>query len=117
MYDLVDRPVDRLPTFERATLTSLRRWVHAYSMAGGAAVSEAAPFDAAMRLIDQRSSDDLAIGRPCQPLVGESEAVLIALWRLVRSDRIAQARSLAAAIVDESHATPLVVAIGASLRD
>lgn len=115
MYDVIDRPVDQLAAAERATLMAIRRWVHAFSTVGAAADTADDPFAAAMAMLDQGSSDDLAIGRPCQPIVGESEAVLLGLWRLVRTGNVPAAGRLAAMIVDAPRAAPLVAAIGASL--
>lgn len=114
MYDVIDRPVDRLGRFERTTLAAIRRWVHALTLAGPASASGGDRFGEAMRLIDRGTSEDLAIGRPCQPTVGESEAVLIALWRLVGAGD-SGALGTAAMLVDEQDAAPLVAAIRASL--
>ncbi|MEH3121609.1 MAG: hypothetical protein PGN16_06445 [Sphingomonas phyllosphaerae] len=116
MYDLIDHPVKDLPAFEHRTLMRLRRWVHAFShsMAPTAAFSDD-PFGKAMRLIDEGSSGDLLILRPCHDTVGESEAILVALWRLTRSGSDASARALAGGLVDATRTDRLVSAISASL--
>lgn len=50
-----------------------------------------------MDTLDPGSSEDLAVSRPCAPLV--AEAVLLGLWRLVRDGRLDGARATAALIV------------------
>ena len=113
MYDLLDRPVVGLPAFERRTLTAMRRWVHALTLAGSAPArgdpDEA--FDAAMRALDAGSTETLVFQRPCHATVEETEAVVLGLWRLVRVDRIAAARDAAAALVDASGARATVAAM------
>ena len=100
MYDLVDRPTAELASFERAMLDSMRRWVHALSLHGAPLGDERDPLDAAMRLLDRGSADDLVIQLPCHSSVGETEAVLLGLWRLVRDARADAAHATAAMIVD-----------------
>jgi hypothetical protein len=118
VYDLIDQPVQDLPAFERRTLMRLRRWVHAVSqsMKPPAAFPDD-PFGNAMRLLDEGSSDDLLILRPCHDTVGESEAILVALWRLTRIGCDALARDLASHLVDAARSDKLVLAISASLAD
>jgi len=111
MYDLIDRPVADLPPFERFLLNATRAWVHALTLAGAPQAATAGgfadrggedaatAFDAAMRVLDQGSTETLVFQRPCHSTVEETEAVVIALWRLVRDDRIAPARVAAAALV------------------
>ena len=55
-----------------------------------------------MRLLDRESTETLVFQRPCHATVEETEAVVIALWRLVRDDRIAPARSAATALVGDA---------------
>jgi hypothetical protein len=111
MYDLIDRPVADLPPFERFLLRATRAWVHALTLAGApeAATSggfvdhggadAATAFDTAMRVLDRGSTDTLVFQRPCHATVEETEAVVMALWRLVRDDRIAPARAAATGLV------------------
>lgn len=116
MYDLIDRPVATLPAFERRLLDRMRRWVHALTLAGAAPDAPAghdAAFDTAMRTLDRASSDMLVFQRPCHSTVEETEAVVLALWRLVRDDRIAPARAAAAGLVNDDATRSLV---GAMMR-
>ena len=114
MYDLIDRPVDELPAFERRVLDRTRRWVHALTLAGAEPAGAAAdPFDTAMRALDRGSADTLVIGRPCHSTVNETEAVLLGLWRLVAADRLGAARAAAAGLVDDRAAAAM---IGAMVR-
>ena len=99
MYDLLDRPVTMLHPFEGRILDATRRWVHALVMRGTAADTGRDPFSRVMDMLDRGSRDDLAISRPCAPLVAEAEAVLLGLWRLVRDGRLDGARATAALIV------------------
>ncbi len=113
MYDLIDRPVADLPPFERFLLDTTRAWVHALTLAGVPAAATAGgftdrggtdaatAFDTAMQVLDRGSIDTLVFQRPCHSTVEETEAVVIALWRLVRDDRIAAARGAAAALVGD----------------
>lgn len=118
MYDLIDQRVRDLPAFEHCTLMRLRRWVHAVSQSlKPPASSSDDPFARAMRLLDEGSSDDLLIFRPCHETVGESEAILVALWRLTRADRDVLARELAARLVGTVRTERLVLAISASLTE
>lgn len=68
-------------------------------------------------LLDEGSSDDLLILRPCHETVGESEAILVALWRLTRVGSDALARELAARLVGAVRTERLVLAISASLTE
>jgi hypothetical protein len=114
MYDLIDRPVADLPPFERFLLGATRAWVHALTLAGApdaataggfadhGGADAAAAFDHAMRLLDRDSTETLVFQRPCHATVEETEAVVIAMWRLVRDDRIAPARAAAAALVGDA---------------
>jgi hypothetical protein len=118
VYDIIDQPVRNLPAFERRTLMRLRRWVHAVSQSLNASrATSDDPFGRAMRLLDEGSSDDLLILRPCHDTVGESEAILVALWRLTRTGSDALARELAAQLVGVTRTDRLVTAISASLAD
>ena len=112
MYDLLDRPVDDLPVFERAVLGAMRRWVHALTLAGTVPAAEGkGAFDAAMRALDAGSSDELLIHRPCHSTVGEVEAVILGMWRLVRADRLGPARAAAERLLTIDHAGHLVTAM------
>ena len=114
MYDLIDRPIADLPPFERFLLGATRAWVHALTLAGApdaataggfadhGGADAATAFDATMRLLDRESTETLVFQRPCHATVEETEAVVIALWRLVRDDRIAPARSAATALVGDA---------------
>lgn len=118
MYDLIDQRVRDLPAFEHRTLMRLRRWVHTVSQSlKPGAILPNDSFGSAMRQIDEGSSDDLLILRPCHDTVGESEAILVALWRLIRSGRDVMARELAAALVGVTRTDRLMLAISASLTD
>lgn len=110
MYDLLDRPVAALPAFEARVLDRTRRWVHALTVAGHAPAASAQEeaFDAVMRVLDAGSTESLVFQRPCHATVEETEAVVLGLWRLVRADRIAAARSAAGGLVDDDAARPLV---------
>lgn len=112
MYDLIDRPVADLPAFERTMLGATRRWVHALTLAGTVPVAKADDaFGATMRVLDEGSSDDLVIQRPCHAVVEETEAVILGLWRLVHADRLAAARGAAEGLVGPTHAARLVSAM------
>ena len=113
MYDLLDRPVADLPAFEAGLLGRTRAWVHALTVAGAAPapLAEAEPFDAAMRALDRGSVDTLVFQRPCHSTVEDTEAVWLALWRLVRADRIGPARAVAASLVAADATDALVAAM------
>lgn len=114
MYDLLDRPVADLPVLERGLLDRTRAWVHMLTLAGTAPppVKPAdEPFDAAMRTLDRGSIDTLVFQRPCHATVEETEAVWLSLWRLVRADRIAAARSAVTGLVSAESADALVAAM------
>ena len=112
MYDIIDRPVADLPAPERETLGRIRRWVHALTVAGIGSVSEPDDgFDRAMRALDEGSSDLLVIQRPCHSTVEETEAVLLGLWRLVRADRLVDARAVADGLVSRDHVAPLLAGL------
>lgn len=118
MYDLIDQRVRDLPAFEQRTLMRLRRWVHAVSQTlKPTATPLDDSFSSAMRQLDEGSSDNLLILRPCHDRVGESEAILVALWRLIRTGSDALARDLAAALVGATRTDRLMLAISASLAD
>jgi hypothetical protein len=118
VYDLIDQRVRDLPAFEHRTLMRLRRWVHAVSQSlKPPAASSDDPFGRAMRLLDEGSSDDLLILRPCHETVGESEAILVSLWRLTRVGSDVLARELAARLVGAVRTERLVLAISASLTE
>ncbi|PAX09452.1 hypothetical protein [Sphingomonas lenta] len=116
MYDLIDRPVAELPTADRRLLAATRAWVHQLTMAGEASPAAAeslgrgsAAFDAAMRALDEGSSETLVFQRPCHPTVSETEAMWLAVWRLVRADRLGHAKGALGALADEA-AVPAVLA-------
>lgn len=113
MYDLVDRAVAELDGVDRRMLEATRRWVHALT-AGAAA--HGGDFDEAMRALNRGSADVLPIERPCHARVGETEAVLLSLWRLVREGRDVAAQAAAAMIVDAASATAAVRAMGRVVR-
>ena len=116
MYDLVDRPVADLPTWERGLLGATRRWTHALSIAGMEAASGADDaFDDVMGTLDRGSSTDLIIQRPCFATVEETEAVILSLWRLVRDRRDVVAGDLSRLLVDHGHADLLVDAMRRAL--
>lgn len=109
MYDLIDRPVRDLPSFERHLLDAMRRWAHAFSVTNGGAMRGAEDaMSVVMRALDRGSSDDIVINRPCFTRVDESEAVLLGLWRMVRDGRPQLARAIAETLVDNRHAAALL---------
>ncbi len=109
MYDLIDRPVSALPAFERGIVESIRRWVHAFSIAGAATAGGASTaLDDAMQALDRGSANDIVIPRPCFATVEETEAVIVGLWRLVRDGRSDAAYEVAGALVDGDHVDPLL---------
>lgn len=118
MYDLIDRLVSDLPAADRALLGATRAWVHQLTMAG-AGTPRAADmlgggsdaFDAAMRALDQGSTDTLVFERPCQARVSETEAVWLGIWRLVRADRLGTAQASLAALADPSAARAVTAAM------
>lgn len=112
MYDLIDRPVDDLPSFEKTVLQRMRRWVHALTTIGSApaGIGDDA-FGAAMTTLDSGSVEEIELQRPCFSTVTESEAILVALWRLVRADRLAAARATASRLVDEGSARTMLAAM------
>lgn len=100
MYDLIDRPVSDLPPIDRRLLAATRAWVHQLTLAGAGTptaaealggVSDA--FDAAMRAMDEGSTETIVFERPCHSTVSETEALWLAIWRLVRADRVAHAKA------------------------
>lgn len=111
MYDLVDRPVAELGTFERRLLWKTRSWVQAMAIRGTSRAAQDDSFEHVMRTLDAGSSDSLRIELPCHDSVGETEAVLLSLWRLVRDGRDAAARAAAAMIVDRGGADTVVGAM------
>ena len=118
MYDLVDRPVADLPLFERTILHRLRRWVHAFSLAGHDAPNPSGDaFSAAMIALDRGSVADIVLQRPCFATVEEPEAVLIGLWRLVRDGRANAARALSASLVNALHVKPLLDGVAGMLAE
>jgi hypothetical protein len=109
MYDLLDRPVDSLSTDDRHLLDAMRAWVHAVTLASEPAAAVAprfadggSAFDAAMRVLERDSTDTLVFQRPCHSTVEETEAVVLGLWRLVRSDRLAPALGAARLLVGDA---------------
>lgn len=116
MYDLIDRPVSDLPAVDRRLLAATRAWVHQLTMAGDASPAAAEQlgrgseaFDAAMRALDRGSSETLVFQRPCHSTVSETEAMWLAVWRLVRADRLSHARGALGALAD-ADAVPAVLA-------
>ncbi len=118
MYDLIDRPLSALDPLDRSLLDRMRRWVQALRLVGP--LSGPAPgrdaFAVAMRAIDENSRDDLTIERPCHATVGETEAVLLSLWRLVRGGRDAAARGAAALLIEPGHVDALLGAMRETVR-
>lgn len=117
MYDLLDRPVATLDPADRATLDAMRAWVHALTLAGEPAIAVAArfadggtAFDAAMRLLDDASTDTLTFQRPCHSTVEEDEAVVLGMWRLIAADRLRAALATARLLVGDA-AGALVAAV------
>lgn len=118
MYDLLDRPIQSLRPFERTVLSATRRWVHALTVAGPAATPIEDPaFHDVMELLERRSTDTLVLQRPCHPVVEETEAVLLGLWRLVRADRLGAAHGLACTLVDRASAGRLISSIMAEIEE
>jgi hypothetical protein len=114
MYDLLDCPVHQLPTFERGILDRTRRWTHAIALAGRAPADPEgeSAFDRAMAALDAGSTDALVIERPCHSTVGDTEAVILGLWRLVKAGRPTAALDAGALLLDKPHARTLVDAMG-----
>lgn len=115
MYDLIDRPIVDLPAADRRLLGATRAWVHQLTMAGAGSPAAAAglgdgsdAFDAAMRALDQGSSKTLVFERPCHSTVSETEALWLAVWRLVLADRVTHARGALHALAD-ADAVPAVL--------
>ena len=118
MYDLIDRLVSDLPAADRALLGATRAWVHQLTMAGAgtpaaadALGSGSAAFDAAMRALDEGSTDTLVFERPCQARVSETEAVWLGIWRLVRADRLGAAQASIGALADAGAARTITAAM------
>ena len=115
MYDLIDRPLVDLPAADRRLLGATRAWVHQLTMVGAGSPAAAVSlgggsdaFDAAMRALDEGSSKTLVFERPCHSTVSETEALWLAIWRLVVSDRVSDARGALHALADAS-AVPSVL--------
>ena len=109
MYDLIDRPIADLPSFERGVVVSTRGLVHAFRIAGtGSVDATASALGDAMHALDRGSADDIVIPRPCFATVAETEAVIVGLWRLVRDGRSDAAYALAGALVDDDHVDALL---------
>ncbi|MHB8283893.1 MAG: hypothetical protein ACYDD1_04380 [Caulobacteraceae bacterium] len=96
MYDLVDRKVSDLSSFDRAVLARTRLWVHALTVMGTVRHDADDKFSAAMQSMDTGSVEAMLIQPPCFSWVSENEAVLISLWRLVHTRRLKEARTLSA---------------------
>jgi hypothetical protein len=118
MYDFLDRPVADLPAAERRLLGATRTWVHQLTMAGAGSPAAAQglgdasdAFDAAMRALDEASTDTLVFQRPCHSTVSETEAVWLGLWKLVRADRLAQAKAALAGFVEPRAAGAVLAAM------
>lgn len=118
MYDLIDRPVTDLQAADRRMLDATRAWVHQLTMAGAGSPAAAAKlgggsdaFDAAMRALDEGSTDTLVFERPCHATVSETEAMWLAIWRLVRADRVSRARDALIAFVGPASAGQVVSAM------
>ena len=94
-------------------LAATRRWVHALTLAGAALITTRGEeaFDVAMRALDAGSTETLVFQRPCHPIVEDTEAVVLGLWRLVRADRIAAARDAAATLIEPQAARAMVAAM------
>lgn len=115
MYDLIDRPIVDLPAADRRLLDATRAWVHQLTMIGAGSPAAAAglgdgsdAFDAAMRALDGGSSKTLVFERPCHSVVSETEALWLAIWRLVLADRVSHARGALHALADTA-AVPSVL--------
>lgn len=111
MYDLIDRPVSDLPAVDRRLLAATRGWVHQLTMAGAGTPAAAGSlgrvsddFDAAMRALDKGSTETFVFERPCHSTVSETEAMWLAIWRLVRADRVARAKLALLGFVDAASA-------------
>lgn len=123
MYDLIDRPVSDLAPADRRLLAATRAWVHQLTLAGAgtpaAALGDAGEtFDAAMRALDRGSRETVVFQRPCHATVSETEALWLAVWRLVRADRIAPARAALGAFVDagsEPHVLQAMMRVAARI--
>jgi hypothetical protein len=118
MYDLIDRLVSELPAADRALLGATRAWVHQLTMAGAGTPAAAdalgggsAAFDAAMRALDEGSTDTLVFERPCQARVSETEAIWLGIWRLVRADRLGAAQASLAGLADAGSARAITAAM------
>jgi hypothetical protein len=118
MYDLLDRAVADLAPADRRLLGASRAWVHQLTMAGAATPAAAGglgdgsdAFDAAMRALDEGSSETLVFERPCATRVSETEAVWLGIWRLVRDDRLAPALATLRAFADPQAAGPIAAAM------
>lgn len=124
MYDLIDRPVAALPATDRRLLDATRAWVHQLTMAGAGTPAAAEKlgrgsdaFDAAMRALDEGTSETLVFERPCHSTVSETEAMWLAVWRLVRADRLGHARAALGALADApAVATVLAAMVRAAAR-
>jgi hypothetical protein len=118
MYDLLDRAVQDLRTPDRLMLDAMRAWVHTLTLAGepkravaGRFIDGGSSFDAAMNILDRFSGETLSFQRPCHPMVDETEAVLLGLWRLVLDGREQDATATAGLLIDRDAAPDLVRAM------
>lgn len=118
MYDLLDRSVSELAAADRRLLDATRAWVHQLTMVGAGSPAAAGAlgggsdaFDAAMRALDEGSSETLVFERPCHARVSETEAIWLSIWRLVGADRLAPARASLAALVDAAAVSAVLAAM------
>lgn len=98
----------------------MRGWVHALTLGGDPADAAVralpdpeavGPFDRAMRALDRGSADAVTFQRPCHSHVDDAEAVLLAVWRQVRSRDEAAARATLRLLTDECAADAVAAAM------
>lgn len=128
MYAFIDQPVERLCNGGRFVLWAMRGWTGA--MAGGAcpqdmlakgfagvgAASALPHFHTAMLLIDRHCQHALIPAPMGCCTVGESEAILIRLWRDVARGDLGATCGTLALLMPETRTAPIVESMIAAAR-
>lgn len=111
MYDFVDRPIDQLGNSGRFLLWAMRKWTDAAMRSACPAVLLSQGFTAvgalpalpdfhfAMATLNRRARGQMLLAPMRCGLIGEDEAVMIALWQAAAADRAAQLRASLTLIV------------------
>jgi len=128
MYDLIDRPVERLGQGSRFILWAMRAWVTGIGkgqcptvvLSPGFArmgLLRALPdFHMAMALLNRDALEKLHFAPMAACRIGEDEALLLGLWRDVVHDRRAAAEAVLNLMIDEDSVALTLAAVGETCR-